>query len=126
MLQNVWPQALDGVPFIETEDGVDGLLYKGIRACMGVHYGPSVLNRDPDDEVIYTGPVLDEGIHLVHCASGGQILLSGEAYGLISSEKRLDPFFVENIATLNFPKRRDPIALYEVRLIKAVLNDITF
>lgn len=81
---------------------------------MSVHYGPATVQRDEEDQLSYNGPLINEGQQLAHCASGGQILISGEVYAIINSEKRLDPFYVENMASVNFPKRKDEITLYEV------------
>ena len=56
------------------------LLWRGLRARVGVHYGTPVVPERSDRGLFYSGPALDKAARLTALARGGEILLTAQCY----------------------------------------------
>eukprot|EP00026_Physarum_polycephalum_P000443 Phypoly_transcript_00444.p1 GENE.Phypoly_transcript_00444~~Phypoly_transcript_00444.p1 ORF type:complete len:909 (-),score=141.61 Phypoly_transcript_00444:1068-3794(-) len=128
LLRSEWPDASKLTAYREEYDE-DGVVYKGPRVKMGIHYGNAALqNSDVSGKPIYNGPVINEGKRVTSCATGGQIFLTNSVYSAIVSEaNQVDAFLVEPIGSFQFKGIKEPISIYELvpKMLKARLGSLS-
>ena len=96
LLDANWPGKLLDLPSANVETGLtDDILFRGLRAAIGIHAGNPVRQKDATTgRVDFIGPIATLTTLLGSTANGGQILMSDEAFQDLESrlfELRVSP-----------------------------------
>jgi predicted ATPase/class 3 adenylate cyclase len=87
LLRAPWPEELLAQPEAAEELGPLGLLYRGLRVCMGVHVGePECRLDERTGRADYFGRMVNTAARVVAAAHGGQVLVSGTAWARVAPE----------------------------------------
>jgi predicted ATPase/class 3 adenylate cyclase len=82
-----WPEEIVAQPEAAEEWGPLGLLYRGLRVCMGVHVGePECRVDERTGQADYFGRMVNTTARVAAAAHGGQVLVSGSAWARVASE----------------------------------------
>ncbi len=116
LMRAPWPEELLAQPEASMEQGPHGMLYRGLRVCMGIHVGEPVCRMDErTGRADYFGRMVNTAARVAAAGHGGQVLVSGAAWSRVApSVDSLGRPSVRPLGAFRLRGIELPIALVEV------------
>jgi len=116
LVQAPWPAELLAQPEAAEEVGPRGLLHRGLRVRMGVHFGEPECRVDGRTGwVDYVGRAVNAAARVSASGHGGQVLVSGAAWAQVArSAEALGRHTARPLGTFRLRGIDSPLALVEV------------